>query len=52
MGRMGFIDRLYVAWRVLCGAAVKVDVRFYGAHDHEMTVTYSDRKTLKAYEEA
>jgi hypothetical protein len=52
MSGMGFVDRLYVAWRVLCGAAVKVDVTFYGARDHEMTVTYSDRKVLERYRAA
>lgn len=44
---MGFIDRLYVAWRVLCGHAVSVDTRFYSAGDHEMTVTFYGRKLAK-----
>lgn len=46
---MGFIDRLYVAWRVLRGVAVRVDATFDSSGNHEMTVAYTDRKVLECY---
>jgi hypothetical protein len=49
---MNGIDRLYVAWRVLRGQAVRVDVRMFGPGDHELTVVFMGGKLARANQKA